>query len=45
MLSEIGDYEGTKKKIENSYKIRDHFKVCSVIAFGHVNVLEALGYL
>ena len=27
MLSEIGDYEGTKRKIENSYKIRDHFKV------------------
>lgn len=27
MLSEIGDYEGTKKKIENSYKIRDHFLV------------------
>eukprot|EP00795_Rhopilema_esculentum_P001226 gene1226-15596_t len=25
MLSEIGDYEGTKRKIENSYKIRDHF--------------------
>jgi len=25
MLSEIGDYEGTKQKIQNSYKIRDHF--------------------
>lgn len=25
MLSEIGDYEGTKTKIENSFKIRDHF--------------------
>ena len=32
MLSKIGDYEGTKKKIQDSYAIRDHFLVrfCSV---------------
>eukprot|EP00794_Sanderia_malayensis_P019057 gene19057-20971_t len=26
MLSQVGDYQGTREKIENSYKIRDHFQ-------------------
>ena len=39
MLSEVGDYEGIKKKIENGYLIRDEFTKAS-----ELNPNDALCY-
>ena len=35
MLSKVGEFEGTKEQLQNSYKIREHFQVSLLLECFH----------